>query len=101
MALDIHRLDNNEYIFGLTDELYDNLYTIFERFKNFTGIYIDQYGDTNLDIGNIKLLIKLIDDYIDKTDLNINKKKTSIILEFKGLLNMFLANNTSIKFFGD
>ena len=101
MALDIHKSDNNEYICGIDEKHYNCLHIIFEEFKNSTGIEIDQYGDTSLDIENIKLLIKLINNYIEKTDLNKNKKETSMILEFKGLLNMFLENNTSIKFIGD
>ena len=101
MALDIHRSDNNEYIFGLDDERYNGLYKIFEQFKSRTGIEIDQYSDTNLNIKNIEFLITLIDNYIEKPDLNKNEKKTSIILEFKGLLNMFLKNNISIKLIGD
>ncbi|MCL1992120.1 MAG: hypothetical protein FWG66_04150 [Spirochaetes bacterium] len=101
MALDIHRADNNEYIFGLDDERYNGLLVIFEQFKNSTGIFIDQYGNTDLDLKNIRFLIKLIDNHVEKTDLNKDKKETSIILEFKGLLNMFLKNNIPVKLRGD
>ena len=69
MALDIHRSDNNEYIFGINDELYNCLEAIFEQFKYATGFRIDPYGDTKLNIDNIKLLIKLVDKYIEKADL--------------------------------
>jgi len=99
--LDIHRSDNNEYIFGIDDERLKYLDIIFERFRQSTGREIDPYKDTPLDIGCIKILIKLIDNHIEKTDLNKNKKETSIILEFKGLLNMFIQRNITIKLVGD
>jgi hypothetical protein len=101
MALDIYIQDSNQYIFGLNDERYNCLYNIFKQFKNITGIYIDQYTDTKLDTKNIKRLIELIDRYIERTDLSKNKKETSIILEFKGLLNIFIENNYSIRLHGD
>ena len=94
MALDIHRLDNDEHIFGLDN---DGLYIIFEQFKKRTGIEIDWYGDTILNIENQKLLVQLIDEYIKRTDLNINKKLTTVVLEFRGLLNMFIKKNILIK----
>ena len=101
MALDIHRLDNNEYILGLDDEYYNALETIFEQFKYSTSIFIDQYSDTKLNINNFKFLIKLIDQYIEKTDLNKNKRKTILILEFRGLLNLLVKHNIPIKLIGD
>jgi hypothetical protein len=54
MALDIHRLDTNEHIFGIEDGQYNCLKDIFEQFSRMTGVYIDQYGKTNL---NIKYLV--------------------------------------------
>jgi hypothetical protein len=101
MALDIHRIDTNEYIFSLNDERYNCLSVIFEQFGYRNGREIDPYGDTIIDNGNIKLLIQLIDEYIQKTDLNKNKNQTSIILEFKGILNIFLEKNIALKFVGD
>jgi hypothetical protein len=86
---------------GLTMKRYDCLYNIFEQFKNITGICIDRYNDIKLDITNITRLTELIDHYIERTDLNKNKKKTSIILEFKGLLNIFIENNYSMGLRGD
>ena len=101
MALDIHRLDNDDYIFGLNDEWYNCLDVIFKRYESSTGIYIDPYKDTVLDIGNMKFLIKLINEYIQKTDLNENKKQTSIILEFKGMLSLFIEKGIALKLYGD
>jgi hypothetical protein len=101
MALDIHRSDTNEHIFGINDDQYNCLDDIFEQFQKTTGIYIDKYSDTYLSIGNINLLVKLIDEYVQRTDLNINKNKTIKILEFKGLLNYLLAKDLSLKLIGD
>ena len=101
MALDIHRSDNNEHIYGLNDERYNCLCIIFEKFQQRNGKEINPYADTIIDVGNIKLLMQLIDDYIQKTDLNKDKRQTSIILEFKGLLNIFFEKNISLKFIGD
>lgn len=52
MAIDFHRLDNREYLFGLDEKKYKNLVEIFTEYKNWTGIYIDEYGDTKLTIEN-------------------------------------------------
>lgn len=101
MALDFHRLDNGEYLFGLDDETYENLGEIFIEYKNWTGIYIDQYGNTKLTVENQKLLVKIIDIYVDKTNLNTDKKKTVDVLEFRALLKYFLDQNFSIKILGD
>jgi hypothetical protein len=38
MALDFHRLDTQEYLFGLIDEQYDCLSPIFETFQQWTGL---------------------------------------------------------------
>ena len=92
MALNVNRLD---------DEYYNFLKTIFEQFKYSTGIFIDQYSDTKLSINNFKFLIKLIDQYIEKTDLDKNKRKTILILEFRGLLNLLVKYNIPVKLIGD
>jgi len=101
MALDIHRLDTDEYILGLNDEKYNCLSVIFEWFEKQTGIYIDPYSDTILDAKHLSFLAKLIDGYVHKTDLNLDKKRTSAILEFRGVLNIFIEKNVSLKLYGD
>ena len=101
MALDIHRLDNNEYILGLDDEYYSCLSTIFDQFKYSTGLFIDQYGKITLSVKNFEFLIKLIDKYIQNTDLNKDKKQTVKILEFRGLLNMLIKYDIPVKLYGD
>lgn len=63
MALDFHRLDNREYLFGLDNNKYKNLYEIFTEYKNWTGFLIDPYSDIKLTIENQKMLIKIIDTY--------------------------------------
>ena len=101
MALDFHRLDNREYLFGLDDKNYKNLDEIFTEFKNWTGIYIDEYGDTKLTIENQKIVLKIIDVYINKTNLKTDKQKTVDILEFRTLLKYFSDQNFDIEILGD
>ena len=101
MALDIHKLNNNEYILGLDDEYYSCLSPIFEQFKYSTGLYIDQYGDITLSVKNFQFLIKLIDKYVQNTDLNKDKHQTIKILEFRGLLNMLIKYDIPVKLYGD
>ena len=101
MALDFHKADNQEYLFGLDDTKYNNLDKIFTEYKNWTGIYIDQYSDAKLPIENQKLLLKIIDAYVNKANLNIDKQKTVDILEFRGLLVYFIEKNFDIEILGD
>jgi hypothetical protein len=70
MALDFHRFDNREYLFRLDDEKYKNLDEIFSEYKNWTGVYIDPYSDRKLTVENQKMFLKIIDIYIEKTNLN-------------------------------
>jgi len=99
--LDIHRLDNLEYIFGIDDLMLSHLEVIFTRFVRISGINIDPYADTILDVGCMKNLVRAIDIYVGVTDLNKNKQETSKILEFKGMLNLFIQQGIAIKLVGD
>jgi hypothetical protein len=103
MALDIHRLDNGEHIFGLSD--YENGYSsvdiIFAKFAKRTGIAIDWYADTILDANNLKFLMQLIDEYVKDTDLNKNKNATTAILGFRGILDMLVNKEIPVKLVGD
>ena len=101
MALDFHRLDNKEYLFGLDDKKYKNLDEIFTEYKNWTGVFIDPYSDMKLTIENQKMLVKIIDTYIEKTNLNTDKQKTVDILAFRTLLNYFSDQNLDIEILGD
>ncbi|AZA75140.1 hypothetical protein [Chryseobacterium indoltheticum] len=101
MALDFHRPDNKEYLFGLDDKKYKNLHEIFTEYKNWTGIYVDPYGDVKLTIENQKMIVKIIDNYIEKTNLNTDKQKTIDILEFRTLLKYFSHQNLEIEIIGD
>ena len=101
MALDFHRLDTEEYWFGLDDEQYTRLSNLFEIFQQWTGLQIDAYKDMRLTTENCRTLIQIIDRYIQKTDLNINRKKTTAILGFRGLLNFFQEKNIEFKLKGD
>lgn len=101
MALDFHRLDNREYLFSLNDKKYINLEEIFTDYKNWTGIEIDSFSNIKLFIENQKILLKIIDTYIEKSNLNVDKQKTIDILEFKALLNYFLNKNIDLEILGD
>lgn len=101
MALDFHRLENGEYLFGLDDKKWNNLDEIFSEYKNWTGIYIDPYSDVKLTVDNQKTLIKIVDVYIEKTNLNVDKTKTVDILEFRALITYSIKNNWSISILGD
>ena len=101
MALDFHRLDNNDFLFSLNERQYDYLSDIFDTFTHWTGHIIDQYDDLKLTTENQETLIKIIEKYIDTTDLNKDKKKTSAILEFKGLISFFLNKKVDMELLGD
>lgn len=101
MALDFHRLDNKEFLFTLTGKQFDALFEIFETFGQQTGLVIDQYDDLKLTPENQQTLIKVIDKYIDSTDLNRDKWKTSAVLEFKGVMLYFLKMGIDIELVGD
>ena len=101
MALDFHRLDNNEYLFGIEGEHFTCFLPILEIFYQCTGLEIDQYKDMQLTKENGQALLKIIDNYILQTDLNRDKKCTSAILEFKGLLKYFISKDISFSLYGD
>lgn len=101
MALDFHRLGNREYLFGLDDQTINNLNDIFKTFTQWTGQTIDPYGDLKLSTENQKTIITIIEKYIEMTDLNKDKIKTSTILEFKGLLKYFVNNKIDLEILGD
>lgn len=101
MALDFHRLDNSDYLFGLETAKYNRLEEIFETFKHWTGLAIDPYTDNRLSVDHQKVLLRIIDDYVAKTDLNKDKSKTTAILEFRGLLAYLSTNNWEIELLGD
>lgn len=101
MALDFYRFDNREYLFKLEDKELTDLSELFERFTQWTGLFIDPYGEINLSVENQEILLKIIDKYVASTDLNKDKGKTSSILGFKGLLLYFTKNNVGLQLKGD
>ncbi|NQX39374.1 hypothetical protein SAMN05421820_102252 [Pedobacter steynii] len=101
MALDFHRLDNNDYLFGLDTAQYNLLEELFETFRHWTGLVITPYTDHRLSVDHQKVLIRIIDEYVDKTDLNRDKLKTIVVLEFRGLLTYLSNNNWDIELLGD
>ena len=101
MALDFHTLDDKKYLFELNDNKYNNLVMIFHEFKHRTGIFIDQYRDAIITVENQLLLLKIIDQYIEKTNLNLDKQKTVDVLEMRGLLAYFSSHKIGLSLLGD
>lgn len=101
MALDFHRLDAQEHLFGLDDEQYNCLSQIFEMFQQWTGLEIDPYKNMQLTTENCKTLLQIIDNYIRQTDLNKDKRRTTIILGFRGLLEYFIGKSINFQLHGD
>ncbi len=102
MPLDFHKLDTHEHLYALSHQEYNDLQAdIFSSFKHWTGIEIDEYGDCKLTIEKQQTLIRIIDEYIEKTDLNRDKNKTKNILAFRGLLLYFIKNYWDLQLLGD
>lgn len=101
MALDFHRLDNNEFLFELDDNKCKYLNDIFHTFEHWTGIFIDPFKHSQLTVENQVILIRMIDQYFDKTNLNSDKEKTICISGFRGLLEYFSKKNIDFKLLGD
>ncbi len=102
MPLDFHKLDTHEHLFALQSHEFNDLQTdIFTTFKHWTGIEIDEHGDCQLTVENQQTLIRIIDEYIEKTDLNRDKSKTKNILAFRGLLLYIVNNHWDLQLLGD
>jgi len=101
MALNFHRLDNSEYLFGLDNTEYAFLSPIFEIYYQRTGNYVDPYKSMQLTTENCHTLLQIIDKYVQQTDLNKDKQKTSAILEFKGLMKYFTGKDINFILHGD
>jgi putative SOS response-associated peptidase YedK len=101
MALDFHRLDNNDYLFKLEDAELMHLSGIFETFSHYTGLVIDPYADMILTIANQETLIKIIDKYIDTANLHEDRQKTAAIAAFRGILHFFVSHKIGWKLKGD
>ena len=46
-------------------------------------------------------MMQLIDDYVMNTNLNENKRATTAILGFRGILDMLVSKKIPVKFVGD
>ncbi|WP_299247419.1 hypothetical protein [uncultured Aquimarina sp.] len=101
MALDFHRFDSNEHVFGLDDKQYAHLENLFVEFKQKTGIYIDPYRDSRLSMDHQKTMLKIIDAWIDLADLNKDKRKTVTVIWFKTWMDYFSNKSMDIKILGD
>ncbi len=101
MALDFIRKDNQEHVFALDDKKYNNLDNILVEYQHWTGHHIEQYSDSVLTAANQKTIIKIIDNYIEKTNLNLDKQKTIDIIEFRTFMKIFSDRDLDIEILGD
>ncbi|MDH7447636.1 hypothetical protein [Aquimarina sp. 2201CG14-23] len=101
MALDFHKFDNNEHLFGLDDKQYAHLENLFVEFKQKTGVYIDPYRDIRLSVDHQKTMLKIIDAWIYVADLNKNKLKTETVIQFKTWMDYFSNKDIDIQIVGD
>lgn len=101
MALDFHRSDNREHLFGLEDKDLARLQDLFTTFHHWTGLSIDPYSDLMISAENQETFIKIIDAYVERADLNQDKEKTATILGFRGLLKYALSKNIEFQLLGD
>lgn len=102
MALDFHNNANEEeYLFSLDNRQYSLLEEIITEFGRWTGIFLDQYGDCVINEGNQKTFIKMIEKYIQNSDLNANKEKTTEIFRFYSLLKYFSERGIEFSVLGD
>ncbi|WP_282628411.1 hypothetical protein [Empedobacter sedimenti] len=92
MAFDIHRKDNNQYLFSLNENTFQLLKPVFEQFYQKTGLQFDYYKDLQLSVGHQKLLIDLI--------LASKITKTEVI-SFQKILKQTSENQAEIKFYCD
>lgn len=100
MALDFHRIDTNEYQFGINDTEYGHLESIFIEFTQQAGIFIDPYGDTQLKVTHLKMIIQMIDTNLT-TESNMDKEKTKAIHEFRTRIVFFSDKGITLKALGD
>lgn len=101
MALDFHIIGSHQHLFAIEENDYSLLVDIFEKYYHYTGVYIAPYDDGRLYEGNLKTLVKIIDDYVKITNLNQNKAKTTAILSFRGKLEFCIDNQWDLAILGD
>lgn len=102
MALDFYTSrDRQEHLFSIENKQFIALEDILSEFEHWTGVLLDEFSDFTLDKGNQQTLLKIIDQYIQQTDLNRNKYKTIEILSFYSLIRYFYNRNIVLFAFGD
>ena len=101
MALDFHKSDTNEFLFGLDNKQYLYLSLIFDIFHQWTGLEVNLYKSMQLTKENCQTLLRIIDGYFERTDLNKDKQNTIEILGFRGVLKYFVEKNINFLLQGD
>lgn len=93
MALDFHNAMNNDLVFSLTEKQFSFLAEIFDQYYYRTGTRLDYYQDQKLNLQSQQVISEIIDNYIQKSDLNRDKNKTVAIIEFQTLLKFCINQN--------
>lgn len=101
MPLDFHNADDNELIFSLDETQFMLLNEILAQYFYRTGMQIDYYQDQALSVANQQTLAKIINAYIQTTDLNRNKNKTLAIIEFLSYLKFCTARKWDLVLLAD
>lgn len=102
MALDIHKSDDcHEWLYAIDDQLFDQLAEIFGCFYRESGIRIEHYQDRGLDVASQKILLKVIDRYIQQIDLNKNRDTTIGIISFRGFIQFTITKNWNLFLYCD
>lgn len=101
MALDFHNVTNDDLIFSLSETKFSLLKEILKQYFYRTGVDFDSYQDQQLSVANQQVLCRIIDEYIQKTDLNRDKMKTVMMIEFQSLLKFCIAKNYDLAVLAD
>ncbi|MFV0481997.1 MAG: hypothetical protein ACK5LP_08430 [Campylobacteraceae bacterium] len=102
MPLDFYSNQNKEeYFFSLTHKQLEIFEDIFVEFNKRTGLFLDECRDAILYTGNLQVLLKIIENYVQKTDLNKDKNKTMEILSFYGLIRVYCNKNIELQVLGE
>jgi hypothetical protein len=73
MAVDFHNLNypgSTQAIFSLNDADLEYLKEVLAQYKKLTGVYIDPYGKTSVYQDHVQLIIKLLNEYINRNKLD-------------------------------
>jgi hypothetical protein len=98
MGIDIYRKKETKgALFSISDELYDILENVFDKFRDKTGVFIDNYGDCRLTFQHSNVLLQLIKTEIESKRLRLDAS----LREFIEFLQEIVKNETEVDLIGD